>query len=228
MLERQPDGTVFGPFQQMWSRILDYLPSLAAGVLLLLLGLVVCWVVKKVIVRILLLLRLDRPLRNFRWAKGLSQADTRHVLANVVGNVGAVLVFLIFLENAFVVWQLEVLGRLIGGLVFYLPKLIVGTVVLIAGSIVATMAANRVRTGLALEGFGRAGLVGRLTLWGLMIVVAAITLEELGIAPQTVQAAFRIGLGSLGLVVVLAVGLGSRDAVARMWKAILDEPERNG
>jgi len=223
----EPSNTVdsvFGPFQDMWGRILDYLPSFTAGLLIVLLGAAVCWLVKRVIVRVLILMRIDRPLRGFRWARALAQADVRHSLANAVANFVAAIVFLVFLENAVVLWKLDVLAQLMGRLVFYLPKLIVGGVVLLAGSLIVAVIANRVRSGLAAEGVDRAGLVARVTHWALMVVVATITLEELGIAPETVHTAFRIGLASLGLIVVLAVGLGSREAVARAWSAVLDKP----
>lgn len=224
MQEVTAGETVFGPFREMWGRVLDYLPSLAAGILLVVLGLAVCWVVKKAVVRILLLMRLDRPLRNLRWGRPLAQADVRHSLANAVGSVTAGLVFLIFLENALLVWQLDVMGRLIGSLVFYIPRLITGLLVFLIGTAIAIAVSGWIRAGLAAEGFARASLAGRLCQWALMIVVAAFTLEELGIAPHTVQAAFKIGLGSLGLLTALALGLGSRDAVARFWQSIQEKP----
>jgi len=214
---------VFGPFHDMWVRIVSYLPNLAAGLLVLLLGFVICWIVRKAVVRLMLFIRLDRAFKDFQWARGLEQADARHVVAAMVGNVVAILLFFVFLQNAIVLWRLQILADLVGRIVFYLPQLAVGLLVLIVGSIVAALVSHRVRTGLAVEGIARAMLVGRLTRWGLMVVVAALALEELGIAPQTVRAAVNIGLGSIGPIAVLAVGLGSRDAVARMWKAVLDK-----
>lgn len=223
MEEQQAVGAVFGPFHEMWVTIVGYLPSLAAGLLILTFGFAVCWLAQRVMARLVLLMRLDRAFRNFRWAQGLELADTRHALARIAGNVFAVLLFFVFLQNAFVVWHLDVLGQLIGRLVFYLPHLVVGAVVMAVGSVVAALVADRVRAGLAVEGFERAGLVGRLTRWALMVVVTAFALEELGIAPHTVQAAVKIGLGTLGIVAALAVGLGSKDAIAAMWASILDK-----
>lgn len=228
MVQDETTGAVFEPFQEMWGRILAYLPNLAAGLLILLLGLVVCWVVKKALVRILLLMRLDRALRNLTWASALGQADVRHALANTIASVASGLLFLVFLDNAVIVWQLEVLARLIGGLVFYLPNLVVGALVLLGGSAIASAVAGRVRSGLTLEGFPRAGLAARLVQWSLMTIVVAFTLEELGVAPHLLKVAFQIGLGSLGLMAALAVGLGSRDAIAHVWRVLLERPPRDG
>jgi hypothetical protein len=223
MNEQQTVGAVFGPFHEMWVKIVAYLPSLAAGLLILMLGLVVCWLARGITMRLVLLMRLDRAFHDFRWARGLELADARHALARMTGNVVAGLLFFVFLQNAFVVLGLDVLGQLIGRLVFYLPHLVVGALVMLVGTLAVSIVSNRVREGLAVEGFERAGLVGRLTRWALMVVVTAFALEELGIAPHTVQAAVKIGLGTLGVVAALAVGLGSKDAVAAMWASILDK-----
>jgi len=222
MQEQQTVGTVLAPFQEMWGQTLDYVPALVAGLLILVLGLVVAWLVKRATARVLLLLRLDRPLRTFRVFQALGRADVRHALATAVGNGLAVIVFLVFLDNALVVWRLDVLAQLIGRLVFLLPQMIVALVVLALGSAVAAAVARRVRTGLALEGFGGASLAGRVVHWALQIVVIAFALEELDVAPQTLQSAFRIGLATLGLATALAFGLGSRDAVARLWGSFFD------
>jgi Mechanosensitive ion channel, conserved TM helix len=227
MGEQQTVGEVFGPFHEMWVRIVAYLPSLAAGLLILALGFVVCWLAQRVTARVVLWMRLDRAFRDFRWARGLELADARAALARIAGNVVALLLSFVFLQNAFVVWGLDVLGSLIGRLVFYLPHLVVGSLVMVIGSLAVAVVSNRVRAGLTVEGFERAGLVGRLTRWALMVVVTAFALEELGIAPHTVQAAVKIGLGTLGVIAALAVGLGSKDAVAAMWASILDKPRAN-
>lgn len=227
MLQPETTHAVFGPFREMWTRILNYLPNLAAGLLIILLGLVVCWIVKRTVVRILLLMRLDRTLGGFSWAAGLAQADVRHAFANTLGNGFAAIVFLIFFANAVVVWRLEILGQLIGGLVFYLPKLIVGIIVLLTGAALAGAASSRIRAGLNDEGFSRASLVGRVVHWALMVIVAAFTLEELGIAPHLLRTAFSIGLGCLGIAAALAIGLGSREAVAHVWRSFLDRRTRD-
>jgi len=208
----------------MWAEVINYMPSLLAGLLILVLGTAVCWLVKALVVRILILMRLDRATRGMAWARALSQADVRYALANTLGNAAAGIVFLIFLNNAVLVWHLEVVAKLIGGLVFYLPRLIVGLIILVVGSVVSSAVATRVRTGLAADGFGKAALAGRIVHWTLVAFVVACTLEEMAIAPHTVGTALKIGLGSVGLVAALAFGLGSKDAVARMWASLGERP----
>jgi len=215
-------GEMLGPFQEMWGKVIGYIPSFVAGLLILGLGLVICWLVKKAATRLVLLMRLDRVLAGVHWARAISRADVRHAVAGTAGTLLAAVVFLVFVENAVLVWRLEVLATLIGALVSYLPQLLIGTIMLLVGSITASGVSGRLRSALATEGIVRAALAARVVHWSIMVIVVAVVLEELEIAPRTVQTALRIGMGSLGLALVLAVGLGSREAVARVWRSILD------
>jgi len=45
---------------------------------------------------------------------------------------------------------------------------------------------------------------------------------------RALRAALAIGLGSLGLLLALAVGLGSRYAVAQLWRSMLERPSEEG
>jgi hypothetical protein len=226
MREAQVVGEMIGPFQEMWSRVVAYLPSLGAGLLILVLGIAICWLAKKIFVRAMILLRLDRAFPNIRWMSPLGQADVRHAVANAVGTLAAGIIFLIFLDNALLVWKLEVFARLIGDLVFYLPKFLVGALVLIVGSLLSSAIASRARVVLASEGFSRSSLIARTIHWSLMVLVVAFTLEEMSIAPRTVQITLKIGIGSLGLAVAIALGLGARDLVADLLRGSLAAPTR--
>ena len=226
MLQPETTHAVLEPFREMWTRILNYLPDLAAGLLILLLGLVVCWLVKRAVVRLLLLMRLDRRLGDFSWAAGFARGDVRHAFASAAGNILAVAVFLVFFANAVVVWRLEIFAQLIGGLVFYLPRLIVGVIVLLTGTALSGAVASRVRAGLSDEGFARAGLAARMVQWALTGVVVAFTLEQVGVAPHLLRIAFSIGLASVGVAIALAIGLGSREAVAQIWRSVLERQTR--
>jgi hypothetical protein len=51
-----------------------------------------------------------------------------------------------------------------------------------------------------------------------MVVAAAMALEQLGIGGQIVTLSFGILFGGIVLALSLAVGLGSKDMVSRSWE----------
>jgi Mechanosensitive ion channel, conserved TM helix len=208
----------FESVRDVLARLTAYLPTLLAGIIVLLLGVVVAWIMAKLTVRILVFLRLDRVLTRMGWGRALEKGDVRHSLFGLLGAVAGVLLFLVFLENAVVIWKLTVLSKLLESLVLLIPQLIAAVVVVLVGWGLAAGISRAVQRTLVQEEFERARLTGRIVYAVILALAFAIGLVELNIAVTIVSGAFLIAFGTLGLALVLAFGLGSRRAVELMWE----------
>lgn len=195
-----------------------YLPTLFAGLLVLVLGAVVAWIGSKFLVKLLVLMRLDRVIGRVGWGRALQKGDVRHSLFELVGNIFGLLLFLVFLDNAVTIWHLTVVSRLLSGLVLLAPQLLTAVVVIMVGAGIATGASRAVQSALHQEEFQRAHLVGRIVRAAILIVAVAIALVELNIAVHIVTGAFLLAFGALCVAFVLAFGLGSKRAVELMWE----------
>ena len=204
--------------RDLMSNVVGYLPTLLAGLIVLVLGAIVAWIVSKLVVRVLIFLRLDRVIVRLGWGRALEKGDVRHSLFGLVGMVCGVLFFLVFLENAVVIWKLTVLSQLLEKLVLLIPQLISASIILLIGWGAATAVSRAVQRTLYQEEFERARLVGRIVHAAIIVVACAIALVELDVARTIVTGAFLIAFGSLALSGVLAFGLGSRRAVEIMWE----------
>ena len=200
-------------------QFVSYLPTLLAGLLVLVLGLFVAWVASRVLSRMLILLRLHRVLARLGWAHALEKGDVRHSLFRLVGTVVGGLIFLVFLDNALLIWRLTVLSQLLGKLVLLIPRLMTATIVLLSGWGIAGAVSRAVRRALYQEEFEKARLVGRIIYAAIVFLTIAIALVQLEIAVAIVTGACLIAFGALALSFVLAFGLGSRRAVELMWEA---------
>jgi Mechanosensitive ion channel, conserved TM helix len=213
-MEKRPLESV----RDVMANLVSYLPTLFAGLIVLLIGAIVAWIVSKLVVRVLIFLRLDRVLTRMGWGRALEKGDVRHSLFGLLGAVVGVLLFLVFMENAVVIWKLTVLSQLLERLVLLIPQLIAAVVIVLAGWGIATTVSRTVQRTLVQEEFERARLAGRIVYAGILVLAFAIALVELGIAVAIVSGAFLIIFGALGLGLVLAFGLGSRRAVEMMWE----------
>ena len=72
-----------------------------------------------------------------------------------------------------------------------------------------------------------ARLLSCLTKGGVMLMAAAIALEQVGIGRMTVLIAFTILFGGVTLAAAIAVGLGAQDTV-RQWMASRAAPRAAG
>jgi hypothetical protein len=212
--------------EQVTHRVTEYLPTLGAGLLVVGLGIVLGWLAKRLVVRILIWLRLDRFAGRIGWRAAMGKGDVRAALYDAVGNVALVIVFLVFLDNALQILGLLVLSRMIDQAVFYVPNLAVVALIGAIGIALASFLAGRLREALEEEEFEHAGLVSKLFKGVLLAIVGALGLWQLGFAREIVLAAFLISFGAVGVAFAVALGLGSAKAVARGWESLFEKKKR--
>lgn len=176
-------------------------------------GILLGWVAKRAVVRVLIWLRLDRLGGRQGWRAAFGKGDVRAALYNLVGNLAMVLVILVFLDSAFQIWKLDVLTRLIDRTVFYLPNLAVVALIVVLGIALTNLASARAREGLEEEGFERAPLVAMVLRAVLLSLVGALALWQLSFAREIILGAFLIAFGAVGVGFALAVGIGGSRAV---------------
>jgi hypothetical protein len=217
-----PDQTA-GPIAGFAQRISDFLPKLAAGLLLIAVGVVLGWMIKRAVIRVLIWLRLDRLAGRVGWRAALSKGDVRAALYNLIGAIAMVLIVLIFLDNALQILGLEALSQIIERLVFYLPNLGLVALIIGIGVVLANVMAERVEDAFEREGFTHARLLGKLLKGVLLSVVGALALWQLNFARQIVLSAFLIMFGAIGIAFAMAVGIGSAKAVQRGWEALFEK-----
>jgi hypothetical protein len=214
------------PVSGLIRRFTDYLPTFTAGLLVLGLGLVLGWLAKRAVVRVLIWLRLDRLAGRVGWRSLFGKGDLRAALFDLLGTAAFVLVFLVFLDNALTIWGLAVLSRLIDGVVLALPRLGLAALIVAVGLAVSSAAASRAEAALEEEEIGYARLVAKALKAVLLAVVAALALWELDFARQIVLSGFVIAFGAMGIAFAIAIGLGSKHAIQRGWEELFEKRKR--
>lgn len=216
------EGKTAEPLGALLQRFTDYLPTLTAGLLVLLAGVVLAWVAKRAVVRILVWLRLDRLAGRVGWRSAFGKGDVRAALYDLLGAITFVVVVLVFLDNALTIWGLAVLSRLLDSLVFALPRLALAALIVVVGVSIGNVVAERAEDALAEEGVVRSRLLAKALKAVLLAVVAALALWELDFARQVVISGFVIAFGSMGVAFALCVGLGSVRAIQRGWEEFFE------
>lgn len=203
------------------SQVIAFLPAVFAALALLLLGMLAAVLVKKLVVRIGLLIRLDR-LAGQLFAKG----DVRHTFLNILGNIIGLIIFLVFLDNALIVVNLSALERLVQRLVIFIPSLIISGIIFGIGLLVANRVAHSTDQLLSGEGLRHGYAISRFIRAGILVFVTALVLLQLEISKEIVLYGFLIAMGSVGLAFVIAFGTGSRDAIKQLWEFFLERRDK--
>jgi hypothetical protein len=214
-MQAQPiqTGQPAQPLSELWAQFVAFLPHLAAGLFIILVGLFLGWLVKRAVIRTLVWLRLDRLAGRVGWRAAFGKGDVRSALYNLAGNVAMFLVILIFADDALNRWGFTALSRIIASLVVYLPNIAIVAVIVGVGLFVSVALEIRVTEVLTEEGVARARVIGKAVRAALVTLVFALALWQLHFARELVLAGFLISLGSIGVAFALGAGLGMAKAI---------------
>jgi hypothetical protein len=86
--------------------------------------------------------------------------------------------------------------------------------------------ANLAHKAILAAGGARANLLANLARVAILILIAAMSLSQLGVAAEVITIAFGVLLGTIGIAAALAFGLGARDTAGRIvenWSKEVEE-----
>jgi hypothetical protein len=209
----QVGGTLSNSMAQALGRFASLLPGILAFLVAVVLFSLIGWLLAWVVRRILIALHFDDRLG--RGTEAVTEWSPRQTPAGLAAR----LVFWVFVVIGIGVGA-DAFGasshsRIAEGLLAYLPRLIGAGVILLVGNIVARFLSRGVLIGAVNMNLQYARLLSLGIKWLVLVLTAAMALDHLEIGQQVVDLAFGILFGGIVLSLALSVGLGSRELVSR-------------
>lgn len=145
--------------------------------------------------------------------------------AEIAGIVTMVGIVLFGVVTATEVLGLPALTALMNGILAVSARVLVGIAIFGVGLYLANLAFNLI----TLSGGRQANLLGQTARVCILAFVAAMSLQQMGIATSIVNLAFGLLLGAVAVAIALAFGLGGRDIAAERIRGFLSsfEDERS-
>jgi hypothetical protein len=201
-------------FERLGAVLVADLPGLVAMLIVVAGALVLAVLVRAVLQRALARMGFDRRAREWGMTTGRS-LEPHHEPSWLVARGAFWFVILGGLALA-----LDVLGAstttAVGlSLLSFLPRLVLGAVILLVGIGAGRFLERSVLIGAVNRQIQQARHLALAVKWLVLVLATAMALEHVGVGGRLATLAFAIVLGGIMLAVALAVGLGSRDAVAR-------------
>jgi hypothetical protein len=210
------ETSVQDQFLGLADNIIAYLPSLLAGIVLVLIGWLAGWLIKRILVQISVMLRIDRFLRRSRWEADFARADVRYGIYNSIGNIGFAVIFFLFLDNAFIAWKLNILADLLSKGILFLPKIIISSSIFGLGWLLTFWAEKSILKILYREDIPRASLISKFVKIILLLFFFAIALVELDIAHEIVVIGFSTIIITIGAISVVVAAVGGRSFIDKI------------
>jgi len=205
-----------------------FLPRILLAIVILIIGWLLARVVRFAIVKTLRAVNFDVVTQKAGIDHFLQQGGSDIDTIRVLGGLFYWLVILAALMIAFNTLDLAYVTDLIGRIVLFVPRVMVAVVILVFGSYFARFVATALTTYLRNLGVGEAGLIGRLTLYAIMVFVVMIALDQLGLG-DIIRETFLIIVGAIALGLALAFGLGGQRRAAELierWTRVPEDDAR--
>jgi small-conductance mechanosensitive channel len=201
-------------FGDAWHKIVSYTPNLLAAIVVLVVG----YFVAKIVAHAVTLLCERAGLQRAAERSGLWESMTHmNIKRNVPAIIGTIVfwgLMLVFLMAGFSILNISQVSGAIDRVVEYIPNVLVATVMVVVGLLVAGFLRGVIATSADRVGVSYAEHLanGCYYIMSLMVFMAAF--DQLKIHFELLNYAILIAFGGVALGFGLALGLGGRDTMA--------------
>ena len=220
---REQFNLILEALRNSWLMVAAWLPRVLVAVLLLIIGWLVARGVRRLVLWLLRLLRLEAAAERTGLDDFLVRGGVRLTVVTLVGQIFYWGLLLIFTVTVFNVLGLTMGPELMDRLTRFVPNVVAALIVLVFGTLAARFIRGFVEAYLGNVGMKGGASIGLLVQGALLAFVAVLALEQLGIAVNLLVSAFQLAFGGLCLALALAFGLGGR-----AWAESILERKRSG
>ncbi|HXG50759.1 MAG TPA: hypothetical protein VNN77_05035 [candidate division Zixibacteria bacterium] len=222
-----PVVTVTGLWSAFAAKIGAFLPNFLFALLFVMLGWVLCNVVKRIVIRILRLCHFDTLAERAGIRQVLERGGIRQTASDILGLLIFWFLFMIVIVVTLETLNLSGATDTLNTIYLYIPKIFAALVTLILGLYFANFLETVTRTSCANAGLEQATSIGRAAYVGAVIFLVAAILEILEIASEIVIWAFILIFGAVCLALALAFGLGGKEVAGRYLEKWLEQKKKD-
>jgi hypothetical protein len=200
--------------QQGLNSFFGFIPNLIGFLVILLVGYIVAKIVKRVLIAVLDKVGLDRALHSGHTGQYVEKLSPGASPARLIGTVAFWFIFLGAISIAVSALKIAALTTFVAAIYGYLPNVIAAVIIFVVAGAIAGAVAGLVGKLMGDTPTGK--LVATIVPVLVMGIAVFMILNQLQIAPAIVTITYAVLLGSLGLGMALAFGLGGRETAARL------------
>ncbi len=206
------------------NHFMTFLPKGLGAILLLGIGFLLGKIVEIGISRLFTMIGVDRFLSGTGILGFLQKMGSKKTVSQIIGMIGFWVIFLLFLISATEALNLALLSTTLTGLVHYLPKIGLATLILVLGF----LATNFIRDVIALacesSGIRQGTIIAQTVYVAATLLVLVTAINELGIDTSLLNQIIVLVIAGLIAGAALSFGFGARSAVRNLIAAHYIQP----
>jgi len=208
-------------FQNLWVGVVNFVPNLVIALVILILGWLVGALLGRAIAQVFRSLKVDEALRHAGFESVVRRGGMNLDSGAFIGGLVKWFVIVIFLVAAFDVLGLSQVNLFLQEVVLaYLPRVIVGALVILVAGVIGDVIERVVVTAAKSAGVRSAHFAGAVAKWAVWVFGILVALSQLGIATAFSQTLFTGIVVAISLALGLSFGLGGQEQASRFLERL--------
>jgi hypothetical protein len=183
-----------------------FVPNFLVGIIILLIGIIIASVIKKVIIEVLTALKVETYLRRY----GVPEAKNEFTWTNVLAEIARWFVIILFLIPTADIWGLPQVTVVLNTFLLYLPNVFVAAIIGLVGLVFARLTSDIVLASTQGLSVDASRTIASVTRVAITVFVLLAVLNQLGVAQDLVRILFTGVVAMLALAGGIAFGLGGQ------------------
>ncbi len=210
----QSTNALYESFTAAFAQVIDLAPKVLAAVVVLAIGYFIARLVANAVSALSEKLGLQRAAERSGLSKSMEQAGVTRTVPQIVGTIMFWLLLSVFLVASFDILNLPGVTGAIEKVVAYIPKVLVATVLVVIGLLLAAFLRGVIATSADQVGVSYAQQLASGCYYILAIMTFIAAFEQLEITFELLNYAILIAFGAVALALGLSFGLGGRDVMS--------------
>lgn len=208
--------TILDPLRELFLQFKAFLPGLLAMLVILALGILLAKLARVALVRFLAAVNFDSWCDRMGFTALMRKGDLWSKPSALAGAVMFWLLAIVTLMVGLSALKVAAIDQMVGEFFGYMPRIFSATIILVIGYVLTGFVSRAVLIAAANSGFHYAKLLAETVRVLLAVLILAMVMEQLQIAPSIVLAAFSIIFGGIVIALAIAFGVGGIDAARRV------------
>ncbi len=227
-MDKVIDRIIIEPFERVYEKVLIFLPNFLISLVILTLGIVIGVILKRVSMRLLRAISLDKISERIGMSEILLKGGIKESVSSLLSRIIGWLTALTFLIMSLSALNIPSVENLLEKFFLYLPNVFVAAIILFFGYLLSNFLGRTALIASVNAGIKISGLIGKFVKLTVFFLAITMALEQLGIGRETIIVTFAVIFGGIVLSFAIAFGLGGRN-VAKTYieKKLEGEEEKD-
>ncbi len=207
---------ILEPLKALYAQVSAFFPNVLAMLIIVLAGIFAARLIRAILLRTLRAIKFDAWSDRMGLTSMLRKGDLWSKPSAAVATVLFWLLIIVALLTGLSALHVRVIDDMISEVLMYLPRIVSAILILVVGYIVTGLVSRGLLISLVNSGFHFAKQFARAARLLLIMLIIAMALEQLQVAPGVVVAAFSIVFGGIVLALAISFGIAGVDLAKKM------------